>query len=109
MRILCMDVLVSQKGYAGMSCSVCAGHSSYNCPCCGSGSVNWVECPDCEKGLTYHSISIRSGKEVKVTAVAYQILPFDEDDARHNRQNYYQGDIRCCKTCGGEGMIPEDY
>ena len=63
-----------------MSCSVCAGHSSYNCPCCGSGSVNWVECPDCEKGLTYHSISIRSGKEVKVTAVAYQILPFDEDD-----------------------------
>lgn len=91
-----------------MSCSVCAGYSSYNCPACGGG-VRMVDCPDCEDGLQYFLYNIHNGKEIKCTALAYQIQPFDEDDARAERKNYCQGDIRRCPTCKGEGEIPEDY
>lgn len=91
-----------------MSCSVCAGHSSYNCPCCGGG-VRMVECPDCEDGMEYYSFNIKTRQFVRVTAVAYQILPFDEDDAESEGKHYCQGDVRRCRTCGGEGEIPENY
>ena len=91
-----------------MSCSVCAGYSSYNCPCCGE-ELRMVECPDCEAGVQFFSFNIKTRQFVKVTKVAFQILPFDEDDARHERKTYCQGDIRKCETCNGEGMIPEEY
>ena len=68
-----------------------------------------VECPDCEAGVQFFSFNIKTRQFVKVTKVAFQILPFDEDDARHEGKNYCQGDIRKCKTCNGEGTIPEEY
>lgn len=87
-----------------MSCSVCRGHSSHKCPCCGGG-VKTRECPDCEDGLQYYSFNVRTREFVKVTAIAYQILPFDEDDAMHEGKNYCQGEIVRCSTCNGEGEI----
>ena len=91
-----------------MSCSVCAGYSSYNCPCCGE-EPRMIACPDCEDGMEYWSFNIKSRTFVRVTPIAYQLLPFDEDDARAEGKNYCQADIRRCPTCQGEGRIPEDY
>lgn len=90
-----------------MSCSVCAGYSSYNCPCCGK-DTRIIECPDCENGLRYYSIDIKTGEEKQVTKAAYLILPFDEDDARQEKKRYYQGDIVKCRTCDGDGVIAEE-
>lgn len=91
-----------------MSCSVCAGYSSYNCPCC-SEEVKMIECPDCEDGFHYFSFNIRTRQFVRVTKIAYQILPFDENDAEHEGKNYCQGDVMKCPTCEGMGEIPEGY
>ena len=91
-----------------MSCAVCAGYSSYNCPCC-SEDVVMVDCPDCANGVVYYAFNIKTRKDVRVTEIAYMLLPFDEDCAEFERQNYCQGDIRICPTCKGEGEIPEEY
>ena len=91
-----------------MSCSVCAGHSSYNCPCCGE-STRMMSCPDCEDGFEYWSFNIKARKFVRVTQLAFSLLPFDEDDAKDENKNYCQGYIEKCSTCKGEGEIPKDY
>ena len=91
-----------------MSCSVCAGYSSYNCPCC-SEEVQMIPCPDCSDGYEYFAFNVHTGQQVKVTLSAYMILPYDEDDARAGGQNYYQGPIIGCRTCKGEREIPRHY
>ena len=63
------------------------------------------ECPDCEDGMVYMAFNIKTREFVRVTAVAYQILPFDEDDAEYEGKNYCQGEIVRCATCNGEGEI----
>lgn len=87
-----------------MSCSVCAGYSNYSCPYCGE-STRMTDCPDCEDGLQYFSFNIKTREFVKVTELAFQILPFDEDDARQEKKHYCQGDIKRCPTCNGEGKV----
>ena len=89
-----------------MSCAVCAGYSSHNCPCC-SEDVVMVECPDCEAGMIYTAFNIKTRKEVRVTETTYMLLPFDEDCAEYDGKRYCQGEIRMCRRCKGEGMIPE--
>ena len=92
-----------------MSCSICAGHSSYNCPCCGE-EARMVDCPDCEgNGVVYYAFHITERRFKKVTELAYTILPQDEDEARYMRGKWCQGDILKCPTCKGEGEIPENY
>lgn len=91
-----------------MSCSVCAGYSSDNCPCCGTRSV-MVECPDCDGGYEFYAFDIRTRKFVRVTEMAYNILPIDEDEAEFANARFCQGDVRMCATCKGEGQIHEDY
>jgi len=101
--------MLEHKEGLKMSCSVCAGHSSYNCPCC-SEEVRMIPCPDCDaKGVVYHAFHIGERKFKKVTELAYTILPPDEDDARFMRGKWCQGGIEVCPTCRGEGEIPEDY
>lgn len=46
---------------------------------------------------------------VRVTELAYQILPFDEDDALYSKKRYCQGCVEVCSSCKGEGEIPENY
>lgn len=106
--LLCMGMLGVQEGYT-MSCSVCAGHSSYNCPCCGE-DVRMVDCPDCDgTGYYFYAFNIQSRKCKRVTQSAYEILPVDEDDANGMSAIWCQGDILPCDTCKGDGEIPEDY
>ena len=92
-----------------MSCSVCAGYSSYNCPCCGE-DVRMMECPDCGgNGVRYLAFHITERRFKEVTELAFTILPQDEDEARYMRNKWCQGDIKRCPTCKGEGEIPENY
>lgn len=67
-----------------------------------------VKCPDCEDGFHYFSFNIYTRQFVKVTKIAYQILPFDEDDARYEGKVYCQGDVRKCRTCNGDGEVSEE-
>lgn len=92
-----------------MSCSVCAGYSDYNCPCCGE-QVRMIECPDCEGiGSVYLSFNIKTREFFKTTRLAYHILPENEDMAAYKGEHYCQGDVVICKSCHGLGIIPEDY
>ena len=59
-----------------MSCSVCAGHDTYNCPCCGE-TIQMIICPDCygtgmKKPRAFH---IYRRLTVEVTETTWQILP----------------------------------
>ena len=89
-----------------MSCSVCAGYSDQNCPCCGM-DVRMVECPDCEDGFEYYAFNIKTRQMSRCDKITFMILPYDEDDARNEGKNYCQGCIEPCRTCKGEGEIPE--
>lgn len=102
---LCQYDERSGKGGKDMSCSVCAGHDSYNCPCC-SPKVQIMTCPECDNGYQYYAFDVIARKFVRVTELAYQILPFDEDDAYFEKKRYCQGCIEKCRKCNGEGEIP---
>ena len=93
-----------------MSCSVCAGYSSYNCPCCGE-EPRMIVCPDCQgSGYTpYMAFDVRTRKTTPVSELAYEILPIDEDEALSRGMRYCKVEIEICHTCGGSGEIPEDY
>lgn len=88
-----------------MSCSVCAGYDSYNCPCC-SEEPKMIPCPACDDGYAYYAKVVGDTKaKVRMTKIAYMIIPYDEEDARMLGQRYYQGDIEECPTCKGEQEI----
>lgn len=93
-----------------MSCSVCAGYSSYNCPCCGE-EVSMVTCPDCEgTGLTpYKAWHIHLRRAVECTKAAWYCLPTSEDEAYAKRENFCRMERTVCPTCKGEGQISEHY
>ena len=88
-----------------MSCSVCLGYSSANCPCCGA-QYEVIDCPDC-KGTGEHDYTVwdvHLGLEVSCTKLAYLSAAGDEDTALERGQRYCK--YSCvCKTCNGEGTI----
>lgn len=88
-----------------MSCSVCAGYSSYDCPCC--GGVSAVACPDCG-GLGhrgFYAFDIIDRMAVKVEEAAYDALPDSEDMAEHLGWRYCKMETEKCPTCNGEGLL----
>ena len=90
-----------------MSCPVCEGYSSANCPCC-SDDVEMVRCPDClEDGVIYLAFDLILRKEYRVSK--HIALPEDEDAAIAEAKSECRSDIVTCTTCRGEGEIPEDY
>lgn len=92
-----------------MSCSVCAGHDTYNCPCC-SEEVNMIECPDCKgTGEGDYKVFDRIDRiAVRCDKIAYYYSPDDEDAASAMGRRYCR--LSCtCQTCKGEGEIPENY
>lgn len=91
-----------------MSCEVCAGYSSYNCPYCGD-ATRVIVCPDCEGSgyAPYKAFDLVTRKAVPVTELAYRMLPEDEDVAKRLRMRYCKMDIEICPTCKGVGEIPE--
>ena len=92
-----------------MSCSVCAGYSDYNCPCCGE-EVKMITCPDCQgSGYTpYMAFDIKTRKTTPVSELAYDILPIDENEAKSMGMRFCKVEIEICRTCNGSGEIPED-
>lgn len=105
-----MDLLVGSQRYIGMSCSVCAGHDTYNCPVCGE-SVRMMTCPDCKgTGLEpYKVFNIHTRGEIEVTREQWFAYPKSEDDAFEQGENLCRMERGYCPTCKGEGEIPEDY
>lgn len=92
-----------------MSCSVCAGHDTYCCPCC-SEELDVVACPECGgEGYTdFKAFNIKTRKFVDVTPETYCALPDDENVALANGRNYCQGDAKECRFCGGRGEVYQD-
>ena len=92
-----------------MSCPVCEGYSSTNCPYC-SDDVEMVRCPDClGEGVIYLAFDLILRKEYRVSKQEYIALPEDEDAAIAEAKSKCRSDIITCITCRGEGEIPEDY
>ena len=90
-------------------CDVCLGINSHLCPVCGD-QLDKVHCPEC-RGLGLKkcfAISIRTGKELEVTAETYMALPESEDIARIDGKKYYQSDAEECSFCGGTGEVWQD-
>lgn len=100
-----------------MSCSVCQGYSSDKCPVCNEG-VRSVECPDCHgTGKTpWLAWNMNECRIEEVTKETWMTLPEDEEEAdlltiRGKRQRYcrYEEGGYVCRTCNGDGRLPEDY
>lgn len=93
-----------------MSCVVCAGHDTYNCPVC-SEAFDVVTCPECGGfGETdFLAFNIETRKFVRVSAYTFHSLYKDEDVARFNHQHYCQGDATECRLCGGKGEVYQDH
>lgn len=90
-------------------CSVCNGVNSHNCPNCGD-SLDKVYCPKC-RGLGYKrcfAVSLRTGKEIEVTAETYIALPASEQVAKAQGKKYYRSDAEECEFCDGAGDVWQD-
>ena len=89
-----------------MSCDVCRGTNSRNCPVCGE-QPEMIFCPEC-RGLGLkkcYAMSMRTGTEIEVTAETYMGIPETEDEARMNGRKYYRSDAEECEFCGGTGEV----
>lgn len=92
-----------------MSCSVCEGYSSENCPCCAQ-DVEMVRCPDClGEGVIYLAFALITRKEFRVSKEEYLSMSEDEDVAVAMARLECRSEIIECPTCHGEGEIPEYY
>lgn len=92
-----------------MSCSVCAGHDTYNCPVCGE-AVRMETCPDCKgTGLApYKAWHIHRHVAAEVTYLTWLMIPKDEDEAYMKGENWCRMERETCPTCKGDGEIPEE-
>ena len=90
-----------------MSCEVCAGYSTYNCPVCG-GDAGVIICPDCNgtgEG-DWKVFDIRQRIVVRCSEIAYLYAPDTEDQAEQMGRRYCK-ESNVCQTCQGAGEIPE--
>lgn len=90
-----------------MSCEVCAGYSSYNCPVCG-GEDSMSICPNC-KGTgeaDWKVFDIKQRVVVRCTELAYIYAADSEDEAEAQGKRYCK-ENNICETCDGLGEIQE--
>lgn len=102
--MLCRSGGMDTLGSA-MSCAVCAGYSSQNCPCCGVEAQK-VTCPDC-KGTGYGDwtvFDIIKRVDVKCNEAQYRRAALSEDGAADRGERYCRASCTC-QTCQGEGEI----
>lgn len=88
-----------------MSCVVCVGHDTQNCPVCSESQAEI--CPQCQgSGYTPYMAFDRIKRVcVPVTELAYTILPDDEDEAERMRKRFCKVEIEICPRCRGLGEI----
>ena len=55
--------------------------------------------------MKYYSFNTETRELVRVTALAYCMLPDDEDAAYDKGEHYCKGEAVPCKTCHGEKEI----
>ena len=107
MRIHCMGDVVDKKGDA-MSCIVCMGYDTQNCPVCGD-HYEVIACPECEgRGVNMRlAFNIRTRQFVEVTPLTWQVLPSTEDRAEAMGWNYCRAEDNC-PHCKGFGEVYKD-
>ena len=90
-----------------MSCNVCAGYDSTNCPVCGEERI--VTCPVCEgTGINQRlAFNIHTRQSVKVTEIAWLFLPKTEEEAEAKGQNYCRSEENC-PACKGLGEVRKE-
>lgn len=91
-----------------MSCNVCRGYDSSNCPTC---SVSFAQaiCPECDGDGLDHSLAfnIRTRQTTEVSEMAWMLLPDTEDIAEARGWNYCKAE-ETCPFCKGQGMVFQD-
>lgn len=90
-----------------MSCSVCAGYSSSNCPVCGESHI--VDCPECYGSGINHNLAfnIHTRQDVKVNEITWMMLPATEEEAEKKGQNYCRSEENC-PYCKGIGQVRKE-
>ena len=91
-----------------MSCNVCRGYDSHDCPVCGIES-SVERCPVCSgTGIDQRlAFNIKSREFVKVTEIAWLMLPKTEDEAEARGQNYCRAEDNC-PFCKGLGEVRKE-
>lgn len=102
-----MGDVVIKEGDA-MSCAVCRGYDSQNCPVC-SEPVEVVTCQECGgTGLNQRlAFNIRTRLFVEVTPLTWQMLPSSEERAEAMGWNYCRAEDDC-PYCKGFGEVHRD-
>ena len=93
-----------------MSCDVCRGTNSSECPVCGRERWERVTCPKCE-GIGLErcwAMSMRTGDEIEVSVGTYLALAEDMLEAKAKGEHYYRCDADECELCGGRGEVMTD-
>lgn len=88
-----------------MSCEVCSGYSSHNCPVCG-GNSSAITCPDC-KGTgegDWKVFDILQRMVINCSEIAYIYAADSEDEAELQGKRYCK-ESNICQKCGGAGEI----
>lgn len=91
-----------------MSCNVCRGYDTQACPCCELDSTI-VRCPECDgTGIDQRlAFNIRTREFVKVTEIAWLMLPKTEEEAEAKDQNYCRAESSC-PICKGLGEVRKE-
>lgn len=91
-----------------MSCSVCRGYDSDNCPCCGE-DMDIIDCPNCNGTgeADWQVFDVKTRETVDCSEIAYHYAAEDEDEAEFLGKRYCR--LSCeCQTCKGNGSVYQD-
>ena len=89
-----------------MSCEVCAGYSTYNCPVCGE-QARMMTCPDCNgtgEG-DWKVFDVVKRMVINCPKLAYDLAPDSEDKAIEMGKRFCR-ESNICQTCKGVGELP---
>lgn len=87
-----------------MSCSVCAGYSSYNCPCCGN-EVDTCHVCHGRGHMGFFRFNVVTRETSEVSEEEYDMLPDDEDMAQDLGFTFCKAELAECFECHGLGEI----
>jgi hypothetical protein len=91
-----------------MSCNVCRGYDSHDCPVCGIDSTI-EKCPECEGTGVNHRLAfnIKTRQFVEVNPLTWMLLPVTEEQAEAKDWNFCRAEENC-PYCKGLGEVNRD-